>query len=211
MFMREARPDTIVTHASLLGRLRNRDDQKSWDEFDRTYRRLIIAFALNQGLDQEEAKDVVQETWLAVVKAIGKFEYDPARSSFKNWLLTVTRHRIADYIRRRPQELEAQPRRADDSTRTSTVARLPDPNSPALEVVWDEEWKRTLVDQAMERLKANVSTQHFQILYLSVVKEQPAAKVAAALGVNIAKVYVVRHRLAPRLKKLIASLRKELG
>src|SRR6266496_1265142 len=102
--MREPRPDTIATRASLIGRLKNWDDQTNWREFDRTYRRLIVAFAVKQGLSESEAQDVAQETLLAVAKGIGKFEYDPARSSFKNWLLTVTRHRIADHCRRRPKE-----------------------------------------------------------------------------------------------------------
>jgi len=102
-----------------------------------------------------------------------------------------------------------QPRRADDSTRTSTG--LPDPNSQPLDAVWDEEWRQALPDEAMQRLKGEVSTQHFQIFYLSVIKGHPAAKVAAALGVNMAKVYVVRHRLTPPFKKLVASLQKALG
>lgn len=133
-----------------------------------------------------------------MAKSIGGFKYDPSRSSFKNWLLTVARHRITDYIRRRPKEVGVPPRRARDSTRTSTVARVPDPARPALEVIEEAESEQALKDEAMERLKAGVSAEHFRIFYLSVIKEQPAAKVAAALGVKVAKVYVVRHRLAPR-------------
>jgi RNA polymerase sigma-70 factor (ECF subfamily) len=209
--MREPKPDTIATRASLIGRLKNWDDQTNWREFDRTYRRLIVAFAVKQGLSESEAQDVAQETLLSVAKDIGKFEYDPERSSFKNWLLTVTRHRIADHCRHRPKEAGPRPTRTDESTRTSTVARVPDPNCAALDAVWDEEWRRTLTDQALERLKTQVSTQHFQIFYLSVIKEQPGAKVATALGVNMATVYVVRHRLARRFKKIAAALREELG
>jgi len=209
--MRAAKPDTIATRASLIGRLKDWNDQKSWGEFDRTYRRAIVAFAVAQGLSEPEAEDVAQETLLAAAKSIGGFKYDPARSSFKNWLLTVARHRITDHIRRRPKEVAAQPRRAGDATRTSTIARLPDPNGQALDVAAEAESKRAVLDEALERFKTDVSTEHFKIFYLSVIKEQPAAKVAAALGVNLAKVYVVRHRLAPRFKKLVAALQKELG
>ena len=209
--MREVRPDTIATRASLLGRLKNWDDQTSWREFDHTYRRLIVAFAMKQGLNESEAEDVAQETFVSVAKDIGKFEYDPARSSFKNWLLKVTRHRITDHIRRRPKEAAAQSCRPDDRTRTSTVARLADPASDALDAAWEEEWRQTLTEQALEQLKPEVSVEHFKIFYLSVIKQQSATRVAAALGVNLAKVYVVLHRLAPRFKKLVAALRKELG
>jgi RNA polymerase sigma-70 factor (ECF subfamily) len=209
--MHASKPETIATRASLVGRLKNWDDQTSWREFDATYRRVIVAFAVKQGLNEQEAQDVAQETVLAVAKAMPGFQYDPARSSFSNWLFTVTRHRITDYIRRRPKEQEVRPPHADDTARTSTVARVPDPNSQPLDAVWEEEWRRNLTDQAMECLKAEVSVEHFKIFYLSVIKGQSSAKVALALGTNMAKVYVVRHRLAPRFQKLVAALQKELG
>jgi RNA polymerase sigma-70 factor (ECF subfamily) len=202
----------VVTRASLIGRLKDLDDQTAWGEFDRAYGRVIIGFAMRRGLSEQEAKDVAQETWLSVAKDIGEFEYDPARSSFKNWLFTVARHRIIDHCRRRPKELPAAALdHDDDGTSTSAVERLPDQPSQTLDDVWEAEWRQALLDQAMDRIKADVSAEHFQIFYLSVIKEQPVAKVAAALGVNVAKVYVVRHRLAPRLKKLLALLQRELG
>lgn len=209
--MRETKPDTIATRPSLIGRLKNWDDQTKWEEFDRTYRRLIIAFALKQGLTESDAQDVAQDTLLSVAKDIGKFEYDPARSSFKNWLLTVTRHRIIDHCRKRPKEVSVPGLRSDESTRTSILARVRDPQSPGLDAVWEEEWKRTVTEQAMERLKSQVTMQHFQIFYLSVLKRQSGAKVAAALGVNVATVYVVRHRLAKRFKKIALTLQEQLG
>ncbi len=209
--MRELRSDTIVTRASLIRSLKNWDDQANWERFDRTYRRLIISFAVKRGLSEQEAQDVAQETLVAVAKDIQKFEYDPERSSFKNWLFTVTRHRIVDYCRGRPKESGQRNAEAGDTTRTSTVARMADPGGDALDSLWDEEWRRTVTEQATERLKSQVSTEHFQIFYLSVIKEQSSPKVAAALGVSVAKIYVVRHRLARVFKKTVAALIKEIG
>jgi RNA polymerase sigma factor (sigma-70 family) len=167
--MRAAKSNTIAIRASLIGRLKNWGDQTSWDDFNRTYRPLIVAFAMQQGLNESEAEDVAQDTLLAVAKSVGGFKYDPNRSSFKHWLLTVARHRITDHIRRRSKEVELPRNCATDSTRTSTVARLHDPNRPALEVSEAAESQRALLDEALERLKAGVSTQHFQIFYLSVI------------------------------------------
>jgi RNA polymerase sigma-70 factor (ECF subfamily) len=211
MFMRQPKPQTIATSATLLARLKNWDDQTGWQEFDRTYRRLIVAFAIKQGLSEPEAQDVAQETLLAVARDIARFQYDPARSSFKNWLLKVTRHRIVDHCRRRPREVKARAPGACETARTSTVGRVRDPNTPALDAIWDDEWKRTMTEHALERLKDEVSTLHFQIFYLGVIKEQPAAKVAAALGAKLPTVYVVRHRLGRRFKKIMVSLQQELA
>ncbi len=51
--------DLIPTRASLLYRMRDWGDQKSWCDFYDTYWRLILKVALNSGLSQPEAEDVV--------------------------------------------------------------------------------------------------------------------------------------------------------
>jgi len=45
---------------------------------------------------------MAQDPLLAVARDIGDSGYDPARSSFKNWLKTIRRHRTMDFIRRCP-------------------------------------------------------------------------------------------------------------
>ena len=44
----------------------------------------------------EDIKDIVQETMFSAWKAIGGFD---KRSSFKTWVLGITRRKIADYYR----------------------------------------------------------------------------------------------------------------
>jgi RNA polymerase sigma-70 factor (ECF subfamily) len=201
--------DTICTRSSLLVRLKDWHDESSWREFDHMYRPLIRNFALKQGLSESEAQDVVQETLLAVAKAIPDFCYDPARSTFKNWLLTVTRHRIADHFRK-PQMLKGQLVLPDQTGCTPAVERVPDPTGHTLEADWDEEWKRHCVALALDRLKSQVKPKHFQMFYLLVLKEQPAASVAKALGVSRPMVYVAKHRVLPLFKKALTAARKEL-
>jgi RNA polymerase sigma-70 factor (ECF subfamily) len=56
------------TRKSLIARLDNWEDQKTWDEFYQTYWRLIYAVAIKAGLRPEEAFDCVQETILSIAK-----------------------------------------------------------------------------------------------------------------------------------------------
>src|SRR5436190_20886073 len=127
--MGELSNDSIPTRASLLGRLKNWDDQASWEDFARTYSRLIRGFAIQSGLTEEEAREVEQETLLCVAKTIRQFESNPERGTFKAWLLKLTRWRIADQFRKRPPESArraASSRRPDD---TPTIERIPDDSS----------------------------------------------------------------------------------
>jgi RNA polymerase sigma-70 factor (ECF subfamily) len=48
---------------------------------------------------------------------------------------------------------------------------------------------------ALERLKEKFSLKQFQIFDLLVLKEWPAAEVAQSLGVTVANVYVMKHRV----------------
>ena len=179
-------------------------------EFHDTYWRLIYNFALKQGIAEDEARDIVQETLLSVAKAIREFQYDPERCSFKSWLLSVTRNRVTDRFRRHPREREARRASPAETARTSTVERVPDPRSLDLQQVWDEEWRNNVVELALEKLKGQVSTKHFQIFYLHVIKQQSTTKVAKALGVSTGQIYLAKHRLKSAFKKALTKLEREL-
>jgi RNA polymerase sigma-70 factor (ECF subfamily) len=137
---------------------------------------------------------------------MGDFKYDPAVCSFRGWLMHVTRLRITDQLRKRQPAFQAKPDRDSDPIGTATVERIADPASLKLESIWDEEWKKNIVDAAMERVKRRVKADHYQIFYLNVVKKLGVRKVAEMLGVNVAQVYLIKHRIAAQIKKEVLML-----
>src|SRR5712671_4553337 len=92
--------DSLPTQRSLLSRLRDLGDSDSWRTFFDTYWRLIYNLARKSGLSDADAQDVVQETVIAVARKMPEFRYDPAKGSFKQWLLLITRRRIHDHLRK---------------------------------------------------------------------------------------------------------------
>lgn len=201
--------DPDATRSSLVRRLGNWNDHGGWQDFFDRYWKLIYAVAVKAGLSDAEAQDVVQETVVAVAKQMRGGGYNRDKSSFKNWLCLITRRRIVDHFRRRTK-LKKQPLpSADDTSRTSTVARVPDPASLELDSVWDEEWQKNLVDTAIERVKQQVTPKQFQIFDLSVLKELPVREVTKLLKVNTAQVYLSRHRISALVKQEVARLEKQ--
>ena len=198
-------PELLATRASLLARLKNWGDQASWQTFFDTYWKLIYSVAIKAGLDAAAAQDVVQETVLSVAQNIGRFQYDPNRGSFKNWLLTVTRSRIADQFRKRLPLANLGAADADPS-RTALLERIPDPAGSALESLWEVEWKTHIAETALRQIKRRIPQEQYEIFDLYVLENWPAARVAKALGVSIAKVYVVKHRI----NRLLAAERRRL-
>src|SRR5262249_42455384 len=143
--------ELLPTRWTLVERLKNWDDQKSWREFFDHYWRLIYGVALKAGLTETEAQEVVQETVVAVATGIKQFKADPARGSFKGWLLNTTRWKIADQFRGRLPAVELAS--LDANTRTDTLDQLADPAGHALEVLWQNEWEHNLQQVALEKVK----------------------------------------------------------
>ena len=199
------------TRKSLIERLKDWEDQRSWDEFYKTYWRLIYSVAVKAGLRNDEAFDTVQETILAIAKQQQVGKYDPNKGSFKAWLMNMTRWRITDQFRKRKKDtaMDTGPD-DDDSRRTATLDRFEDPKGPDIEKMWDAEWNKNLTERGLEIVKNKVSPKQFQIFDCYVVQGWSATKVKNQLGVSIAQVYLAKHRVGSILKKEIQQLEKQL-
>src|SRR5262249_32589951 len=169
------------------------------------------------GLSHEEAEEVLQETVLTVAKKLKAngtekpaFTYDPEHGSFKSWLLHTTRWRINDQFRKRGPLARRVVNRDSQTDKTPVEAQIPDPSVNGLEAKWDHEWKETLHEAALERVKRTVKAKHYQVFDLYVVKQWPAEKVARILGLNVGQVFVAKHRILALVKKEVKRLQKEV-
>ena len=197
----------IPTRQSLLIRLKNWEDQKSWREFFETYWRLIYGRAINAGLTDAEAQDVVQETFIAVAKSLPSFKYKEKHGSFKSWLLHLTRWRIADQLRQREEENRAA--YCAKATQAQDTEPAADPASYEFEAIWDEEWEECLREAAFERVKGKVNPKMYQIFDAHILQDWPLEKVMQVFEVSRGYVYLTKHRVGRLIKKSIAHLKSK--
>ena len=197
------------TRQSLIGRLRNLENQDSWQEFFDTYWKLIFSVARKAGLSENEAEEVVQETIISVTKYIHTYRYDPQVCSFKTWLMHKTQWRIIDQVRKRPPDFVRSLGGLTDRSVTPLLDQIADPESLNLDSLWDDEWEKNLIDAAMQRIKRKIKPEHYQAFYLSAVRGLPARQIESTIGMNVAQIYLVRHRVARLIKKEVALLRQE--
>jgi len=73
-------------------------DARAFGKLYERHERAIYRFFLRQGTAAELADDLLQETWLAVVRNAAKFE---PRAKFTTWLYTVARSKMIDHWRAR--------------------------------------------------------------------------------------------------------------
>jgi len=200
--------DLMPTRATLLQRLKNWQDQASWQEFFDTYWRLIYGVALKGGLSETEAEDVVQETMLSVAKHMPTFQYDPAFGSFKAWLLKMTRWRITDQLRKRGPVAHQRSLSNGTGSGTSTADRVVDPRTPDLNALWDIEWERNILNAATASVQRRVDPQKFQIFDFCANKQWTPDKIAKAFGIPVAQVYLAKHRVTEMIKAEVKRLQK---
>lgn len=199
----------IPTRASLLYRIRDWQDEESWNDFVATYRRLICSVALKSGLTPSEADEVAQETFIAVSKNIGTFDYDPQVGSFKAWLMRQTRWRITDQFRRRQRGVAIERAPAGETAHTAVIERIADPSADTLDRLWDTEWQQQILAAATARVRRQATPKHYQMYDLFAVQEWPARKIADTLGVTVNQVNVATHRIKELIKAEVARLQKE--
>ena len=198
--------ESIPTRRSLINRLKDWDDQQSWRDFFDTYWKLIYGVAIKTGLSDGQAQDIVQETLVAVAKQMPDFHYDPSLGSFKGWLLSITRRRIVDFLRKQGRQVPLQNPLSDPSSQTAAIEKIPARDADEFEALWDREWQAHVLKAAVRRVKARVDPKQFQIYDCYVLKDWPVKDVTQMLAVSPSQVYLAKHRIFELLRAEIQTL-----
>lgn len=197
-----------ATRGSLLARLRQWDDAEGWREFFDTYGDLLYRFAVRSGLDAAAAQDAVQEVMLAVAKQMPQFRYDPAKGSFRAWLYTQARWRIADSLRRRQRDNLTEPFSSiEGRSHAENAATTAEPVIDPLEAVWDAEWRDNQLTRALAQVKTLVSPRQFQMFQLAAIKGWDMTEITRTLKVRRAQVYMAKMRVGRLLRRELARLK----
>jgi RNA polymerase sigma-70 factor (ECF subfamily) len=194
----------------LLSRLRNWDDQQSWQRFFELYWKLIYSVARKAGLSDPEAQDVVQETIISVARHMPSFRYDPELGSFKAWLMQLTRWRIMDELRKKQYESGGKRRPREQTLGSAVIEMHAGTSDGQLEALWNEEWNQHMLETAISKVKKQVSAAQFQMFHLHVVKQMPAKDVAKRLKAKLAEVYFAKYKVGRLVQKQIKLLENNL-
>ena len=84
--------------SSLLGRVKIQDPQ-AWERLAELYGPVVYRWCRKSGLKAEDAVDVVQEVFRAVMTHVAEFRRECPADSFGAWLRTITRNKVRDLFR----------------------------------------------------------------------------------------------------------------
>jgi RNA polymerase sigma-70 factor (ECF subfamily) len=191
--------DAPTTRPSLLLRLRDPRDARAWTEFVQVYAPLVYGYGRKQGLQDADAADLTQEVLRAVSSAVGRFEYDPERGSFRGWLLTVVRSKLRTFLDRRRRQCQG----SGDTTAQHLLEEQP---APADDAGWEHNYERRLFIWAAEQVRREVQESTWQAFWQTAVEGRSGKQVAAALGLSVAAVYLAKSRVMTRLRERVVQL-----
>src|SRR5262245_58644642 len=101
----EGPPPSTGTSRSLLDGVKA-DDPAAWDRLVTLYAPLVFQWCRGWDLREQDAADVFQEVFQAVVTHIAAFHKEREGDTFRGWLRTITRNKVYDHFRRRGREPE---------------------------------------------------------------------------------------------------------
>lgn len=180
------------TPVSLVERLKHRQDAAAWARFVELYTPIIFTWARRVGLQEADARDLVQDVFAVLVQKMADFRYDPGQS-FRAWLKTIALNKIRERQRRRG---EAQLINGVD------IADSADSNE-----YWEIEFRRDLMQRALQIMRADFQPATWKACWETVVERRAVAEVAAELGITVGAVYAARFRVLARLRTELNGMR----
>jgi RNA polymerase sigma-70 factor (ECF subfamily) len=188
----------LLTQPSLLLRIRQPQDAAAWRQFVQTYAPLVYGHVRKRGLQDADAADVTQDVLRTVAARIGQFDYDPARGSFRGWLLAVVQSRLADFWRRGERQRALVAEAAASRGVAETSARET--------AEWNIDYERQVFHAAAERVRGDFGERAWQAFWQAAVEGRAAKEIAGELGLSPAAVYLAKARVMRRIREEVQQL-----
>jgi len=187
------------TDAELLDSVRSRDDREALTELLERHQAAIWRFGMRMCRDVEDAKDVLQETMLAVARTAGDFR---GSSSVPTWLFAIARS-FCIKKRRRSKFAPDEVVNLDDVSANGSGIRSDGP-SP------DEIASNRELAAVLERAIEDLERDQREVLLLRDVEGLSAPDVGKVLGVSIQAVKSRLHRARVALREKLSPPQGDL-
>ncbi len=185
-----------LNDATLLDRART-GDRRALEELLSRHQRRVYRFGLKMCRDAEDAKDVLQETLLAVARTVKDFR---GASSVSTWLYTIARSFCIK--KRRRSKFAPEQEESLDSREPGVEARqVADPTRSA-----EDELAGRQIEAALERAIAGLEPMYREVLVLRDVEGLTAPEVAEVMSLTVEAVKSRLHRARVAVREALAPM-----
>lgn len=188
------------TRYSLLARLSDPADAAAWAEFQETYEDAVYRYSRSRGLQDSDAREVVQHVLLVVHQAIGDWQPSGREGSFRAWLFRTARRVCLRSLRDQSQ----RDRAVGGSSVVDQLHRLAAPDAPG--ATEDLDWQRWAFCWAAGQIEREIEPASWSAFWLTAVEGISPAEAAQRLGMRIGTIYAARCRVLARVRKRVQEL-----
>jgi RNA polymerase sigma-70 factor (ECF subfamily) len=184
---------------SLLERMRGQPDAADWQRLVDLYSPFLYDWlCYRHSLQDQDANDVIQETFLVVLRRLPKFRHNGQPGAFHKWLRRITAYCLLAFWKARG--------RFPVLTRDQEMLdELKDPHS-GLSQLWDEEHRCYLARRALERIEPEFEATTLAAFCRVVLEGARPVEVAAELGMTRNAVDIATLRVRRRLRQLYEEM-----
>jgi RNA polymerase sigma-70 factor (ECF subfamily) len=186
--------DDPRTRDSLLVRIADATDDDAWLQFVAIYEPVVYRIARRKGLQDADARDLVQHVMASVSRSIDRWQPDSDRASFRTWLYRVANNAIVDFVRKKKPD--------DGQGGTSILqALLVQPDHDAIaETEWETAHRREVFRWAARRIIKEFTDSTWAAFALTTIEGMSPADAAERLGMTVGSIYTARSRVMRRLR-----------
>lgn len=188
------------TRITLMERLKNSGDEKSWDEFNNVYRRYIYSIVKSMYVEESRIDDLIQDVLLSVWKALPGFEYNNGKGRFSSWLATITVNKVKSAKLQKSRQINREHKAYEHQGEL-------DGND--LEKLFNKEWAAFLTQKAWENISSDLSITMKQC-FEGFMDGMKVKEIADSLELPENTVSVYKRRVSTIMKREIHRLREEL-
>jgi RNA polymerase sigma-70 factor (ECF subfamily) len=189
------------TSRSLLERVKGHDEA-AWQRLVVLYAPLVLAWCRRWQLQEQDAADILQEVFQAVLVHVADFQRRPEGGTFRGWLRVITHNKIHDHFRRRGRETPG----AGGSEAQERLAQFAVPPKPEPEGAGGELEERRLLYRALDGIRAEFEDRTWQAFWRTAVDGRAPKDVAAELSMSPGAVRVAKSRVLHRLREELGDL-----
>ena len=194
------------TRQTLIAKIRNQHDDRSWEEFVFFYERYIFVVINKMGVSYNECEDLVQKVLLAMWEKLPDFEYLPDKCKFRTWMNSIIRNVVVGYFRK-------SQRRQNDIQRASLQRindKTEDHDLPEIYDIAEVEWKTHIANLAWDNIKDDFKGKTADC-FLLFTEGKSVDEICTSLDIKKNTAYVFKNRVQERLHKEIRHLDRELS
>ena len=184
--------------AELVGRLRDGDEDAFVMLVDR-YHQPMLRLARSMVSSEAVAEEAVQDTWLAVVRGIERFE---GRSTFKTWLFHILANRVRSAATREQRNAQVESPHSVDPARFDAQGQWADPLEQWAQES-DDRLEAALWAPILKAALEELPSRQRAVVVLRDIEGLSSAEACNVLGISPGNQRILLHRGRSRMREML--------